>query len=96
MDIPERVVDECPACGSEFWFWPGYAWGGCRCGLEGKIITDDCPYCDRKVIIVGSQSFCLSCGLDKHVDELREIQISEYEHEHRKFKELMETPPGVK
>ena len=91
MNIPERVVDECPRCGEEFWFWPKYAWGGCRCGLEGSINTDDCPYCDRKAIMVGDIAFCLGCGLEKPIEEVRQIQISEYEVD---FQNMMEKKPG--
>lgn len=90
--MSDRLTDVCPKCGEIFWYWIQYGWGSCEnCEVEGAVIIDDCPYCSRKVIIVGSMAFCLSCGLEKPVEELRQIQIAEHDLE---YKELMQSYDG--
>lgn len=82
---------ECPRCGNEEAnFWEEYDWIQCEwCGLEGKVTEDDCPYCEDKLKIVGNQVFCKNCGLEKSAEELRQIQISEFEEDKEEIEELM-------
>lgn len=92
--MKDRIKDECPNCGGEIWFWPEYGWAGCtECGLEGAVDVYPCPKCERLMITIGRQAFCLGCGYEATAAELQELEVADHEKKKRYYKQLMEQKP---